>query len=99
MSVNPKESPIRYEFDGRPETGDTMTVAPGVHWLRMFLPFSLSHINLWLLKDGDAWSIVDTGVNVDECHQTWDRTIGSVLGGNAPSVSYTHLTLPTILLV
>ena len=92
MSVNPKESPIRYEFDGRPETGDTMTVAPGVHWLRMFLPFSLSHINLWLLKDGDAWSIVDTGVNVDECHQTWDRTIGSVLGGKAPSrIIVTHL--------
>ena len=24
-------------------------VAPGIHWLRMPLPFALDHINLWLL--------------------------------------------------
>src|SRR3546814_16141044 len=29
-------------------------VAPGVRWLRMPLPISLDHINLWLLDDPDA---------------------------------------------
>ena len=54
MHAIPKEDPIRYEFDGRPETGYTMLIAPGIHWLRMHLPFSLAHINLWLLEDDDG---------------------------------------------
>ncbi|HCK28652.1 MAG TPA: MBL fold metallo-hydrolase, partial [Alcanivorax sp.] len=36
-------------------------VAPGVHWLNFPLPFALDHINLWLLEDGDGWTLVDTG--------------------------------------
>ncbi|MDP2023776.1 MAG: MBL fold metallo-hydrolase, partial [Hydrogenophaga sp.] len=34
-----------------PDTGHTLTVAPGVKWIRMALPFALDHINLWLLRD------------------------------------------------
>ena len=26
--------------------GETMEVAPGVHWVRMALPFQLNHVNL-----------------------------------------------------
>ncbi|NJN40222.1 MAG: hypothetical protein HC807_04320 [Gammaproteobacteria bacterium] len=37
-------------------------MAPGVHWLRMPLPFVLNHINLWLLEDDAGWVIVDCGV-------------------------------------
>ena len=39
-----------------------MEVAPGVRWVRMPLPFSLKWINLWLLEDGDGWTVVDTGI-------------------------------------
>lgn len=83
---------VRYEFDGRPETGDTMQIVPGVFWLRMHLPFSLSHINLWLLEDGDGWSVVDTGVNVDECRQIWEKVFTSRMA-NRPvqRVLVTHL--------
>jgi hypothetical protein len=42
---------IKYEFDSKPEIGETMPIADGIHWLRMPLPFSLGHINLWLLED------------------------------------------------
>src|SRR5258706_570658 len=45
-----------------PAPGDVVTVAPGIGWLRMPLPFQLNHINLWLLDDGAGWTIVDTGV-------------------------------------
>ena len=92
MHAIPKEDPIHYEFDGRPETGDTMRIAPGIHWLRMHLPFSLSHINLWLLEDDDGWCIVDSGVDIDECRQTWEHTFATVMGGKAVSrVLVTHL--------
>jgi glyoxylase-like metal-dependent hydrolase (beta-lactamase superfamily II) len=62
-----------YPFDGTPETGTTMEVAPGVHWLRMPLPFALNHINLWLLEDDDGWTIVDTGINSDEVKAAWQQ--------------------------
>ena len=35
-----------------PAPAETLAVGPGVHWLRMPLPFALDHINLWLLETG-----------------------------------------------
>ena len=69
--------PIDYPFDTLPETGTTRAVAPGVHWLRMPLPFALDHINLWLLEDGDGFTAVDTGIAMDAVKQAWK----SVLNG------------------
>ena len=65
-----------YPFDGVPETGTTMEVAPGVFWLRMPLPFKLDHINLWLLEDGDGWTIVDTGIANDDVKAAWQQIEG-----------------------
>ncbi|MGI9200901.1 MAG: MBL fold metallo-hydrolase [Woeseiaceae bacterium] len=67
---------INYEFDIRPEHGDVTTVADGVEWLRMPLPFALSHINLWMLRDGDKIAIVDTGINSGKSHDIWTNAIG-----------------------
>ena len=92
MHAAEPRSSVRYAFDRRPETGESMRVAPGVFWLRMHLPFSLSHINLWLLEDGDGWSIVDTGVDVDECRDTWIRTLATRMRGQpVHRVLVTHL--------
>lgn len=54
-----------------PDLGTTREVAPGVYWLRMPLPFQLNHINLWLLDDGDGWTVVDTGIARDEVKAAW----------------------------
>ena len=60
---------------------DIREVAPGIHWLRMPLPFQLNHINLWLLEDGDGWTIVDTGVGLDDTRALWERIFATHLGG------------------
>ncbi|MEE4350029.1 MAG: MBL fold metallo-hydrolase [Pacificimonas sp.] len=55
-----------------PEPGDLFAVAPGVHWLRMPMPFSLDHINLWILDGGDAgWTLVDTSIPASSCKDVW----------------------------
>lgn len=54
-----------------PPAGQPYEVAEGVFWLRMPLPFSLDHINLWLLDDGDGWAVVDTGLNAPACKDIW----------------------------
>ncbi len=64
-------SAICYPIAGVPERGHTIEVAPGVHWIRMPLPFRLDHINLWAIDDTDGWALVDTGIRTDETMQTW----------------------------
>ena len=63
------------------EFGKTREVAPDIFWLRMPLPFALNHINLWLLKDGDGWTLVDTGFNTNETRDFWTSYIEELLDG------------------
>lgn len=74
-------SPLRFPFDGPPAPGELREVAPGVHWLRMPLPFKLDHINLWMLEDGDGWTLVDSGYPSEETRDLWQ----SILSGPAAS--------------
>jgi glyoxylase-like metal-dependent hydrolase (beta-lactamase superfamily II) len=60
-----------YPFEGPPARGHTLEVAPGVHWIRMPLPYALDHINLWALDDGEGWAVVDTGTRTDETGEVW----------------------------
>jgi glyoxylase-like metal-dependent hydrolase (beta-lactamase superfamily II) len=60
-----------YPFEAPPERGRTIEVAPGVHWIRMPLPFMLNHINLWILDDGAGWAVVDTGVRNEDTAAVW----------------------------
>ena len=33
----------------------------------------LDHINLWLLKDGDGWTIVDSCMNLSDAKAIWEQ--------------------------
>jgi glyoxylase-like metal-dependent hydrolase (beta-lactamase superfamily II) len=70
---------LDYPFADLPAPGATLEVAPGVHWLRMPLPFDLNHINLWLLKDeGEGWTIVDTGIGDAATRDLWEQVFRSI---------------------
>src|SRR4051812_48948008 len=64
-----------------PAGGSTLEMAPGVHWLRMPLPFALDHINLWLLEDGDAWTMVDCGIGDAKTRSLWEQVIAARFDG------------------
>jgi glyoxylase-like metal-dependent hydrolase (beta-lactamase superfamily II) len=68
-------SELQYPFDDTPAAGAVHAVAPGVGWVRMPLPFALNHINLWLLDDGDALTIVDTGFGLDAVRDNWNAIL------------------------
>ena len=71
-----------YVFGERiPAPGQSLEVGPGVFWVRMPLPFALDHINLWLLRDGADWTLVDCGVNSRATIELWERLIADRLGG------------------
>ncbi len=83
---------LRYPFaDAKPEPGETLTVAPGVQWLRMPLPFSLNHINLWILDDGDGLALVDTGLRGEKTRTLWRQIIDEQNGKRPSRLLVTHM--------
>jgi len=73
-------SALEFPFAQAPAPGAVRAIAPGVHWLRMPLPFALDHINLWLLEDGDGWTIVDTGLGDEATRAWWDQVLAGAAG-------------------
>src|SRR3972149_5529602 len=72
---------LEHPGTGAPAPGTVPQGAPGIRGLRMPLPFQLDHINLWLLDDGDGFTVVDTGVGVDATRELWERIFTTALGG------------------
>ncbi|HEY5719607.1 MAG TPA: MBL fold metallo-hydrolase [Gammaproteobacteria bacterium] len=70
---------LDYPLPGLPEPGGALEVAPGLFWLRMPLPFALDHINLWLLRDGDGWTVVDTGYALEQTCALWEQLLAEVV--------------------
>src|SRR5436853_7039981 len=73
-----------------PLPGTTHVVAPGVRWLRMPLPFQLNHINLWLLEDGDEYTIIDTGIGDAITRKHWDEIFSKLEGFKLKRIVVTH---------
>lgn len=85
----PPAAALEYPFAAPPATGEFTVVRPGCLWLRMPLPFALDHINLWLLQDGDGWTIVDCGLNSPVTREAWER-IFTALEAPVRRVIVTH---------
>ena len=64
-----------------PEPLKPFPVAEGVWWVRMPMPMALDHINLWLLEDGDGWTVVDTGLASEDSRTIWEGLFGDFMGG------------------
>lgn len=92
LTVATAREALRYPLQSRPEPGQSVEVAPGVHWLRMPLPMALDHINLWVLEDGDGWTVVDTGMRTSEIAAAWEAVIaGPMAGRPVKRVVCTHM--------
>jgi glyoxylase-like metal-dependent hydrolase (beta-lactamase superfamily II) len=95
--ANLLERELHYPFgDTVPQAGQVIDIAPGVSpavkWLRMGLPFALDHINLWLLADGDGWTIIDCGITNDATKAAWEQVFAGALDGKpVVRVMATHM--------
>lgn len=84
--MRPDEKKLSYPWgDDLPEPGHVLTVADGVRWIRMPLPFALDHINLWLLRDEidgqEGWTAVDCGICRDQVKALWEQVFINALDG------------------
>jgi glyoxylase-like metal-dependent hydrolase (beta-lactamase superfamily II) len=83
---------LTYPFEAPPTRGRSIEVAPGVHWIRMPLPYALDHINLWAIDDGPGWAVVDTGARTEEAAQVWRELFANAADSRPVSrVFVTHM--------
>ena len=85
--------PLTYCFeDQTPKPGGVTRLAEGVYWIRMPMMGRLDHINVWLLRDYDGWTIVDTGLFREEVQAHWQTIFSKHLDGKPVTrVIATHL--------
>ncbi len=83
--MNPNEHELHYPWAETPATGAWITLRPGLHWVRMPLPFALDHINLWVLDDeieGRAgFTVVDSGIASAETKAAWECVFDDLFEG------------------
>ncbi len=83
---------LAYAFDHKPDFGEALDVGPGVKWLRMPLGGSIGAINVWAIREGEGWAIVDTGLGGEETQRVWRMALkGPLEGRPVTRVFVTHM--------
>jgi len=72
---------IEYTHALAPAFGSEVTLAPGLMWVRLPLPFRLNHVNIWLLEEPDGWTAIDTGAATVEARNIWDALAAGPMRG------------------
>ena len=72
---------IRFPWETAPDEGAVTEIAPGVLWARMPLPFKPDHVNVYILDDGDGWTVLDTGIFTRRVVAAWEALLAGPLAG------------------
>ncbi|MGI9499381.1 MAG: MBL fold metallo-hydrolase [Geminicoccaceae bacterium] len=82
MSDDAASGPVQTVPDIRLTAGEPMIeMSPGLFGLRLPLPFALNHVNVWLMRDGDGWTLIDTGIADDPTRAFWSEQLENRLDG------------------
>lgn len=73
--------PIQYPRETPPDFGQSIEIAPGILWIRLPLPMALDHVNIYALRDGDSWVIIDTGFHSKRGIALWQEILAGPLEG------------------
>lgn len=85
---------LEYPCGAPPAIGESREIAPGIHWVRLPMPFALDHVNAWVLAAGGDVVVVDTGLGNDRTARTWQHFLGTqglFSARSRLSVCVTHL--------
>jgi len=82
---------LRYPWETPPGPTEVVELMPGVLWVRLALPFRLNHVNIYLLADGDGWTMIDSGFGNEETIAAWTTLFeGALAGINITRLIVTH---------
>jgi glyoxylase-like metal-dependent hydrolase (beta-lactamase superfamily II) len=73
---------LEFPFPDYPAPGSAIEVADGIFWVSTPVPFvGLKQVNLWLLRDGDGWTMIDCGYNREDVRDLIAAVWANVLQG------------------
>jgi glyoxylase-like metal-dependent hydrolase (beta-lactamase superfamily II) len=91
-AARPAERGLTYPFAGPPASGEAITVAPDVLWMRVAMPMQLDHINVYAVRDGDGWAVIDCGLALNGTKDEWELLLAGPMGGDPVTrVICTHM--------
>src|SRR5262249_49106313 len=64
-----------------PKPGAVCEGTPGILWLRLALPYRLDHVNVYLIDDGEGWTVIDTGIDNPPTREAWEALLAGALAG------------------
>ncbi len=80
----------RQPLGAGPGAGEVIAVTPHVLWFRILSPGApLGGVNVWALRDGQGWALVDTGFADAESAAQWDGILDQ-LDGPITRIICTH---------
>lgn len=83
---------LTYPFGSPPASGEAVEVAAGVLWMRLAMPMVLNHINVYAVRDGEGWVLVDTGLDLSATRDEWEALlVGPLEGRPVTRVVCTHM--------
>jgi len=72
-------SKITYPFQQSVQFNSLQEIATCIYWLRLKMPFSLDHINVWLIEEPDGWILIDTGPDTEKLRASWQAVFSTQL--------------------
>ena len=70
-------------FETMPDFGEMIEIADGILWTCIPLPYRLDHVNIYFLRDGDGWAVIDTGIRTEEAIGIWEAIFAGPMRGRA----------------
>lgn len=66
---------IKFPYESFPSDKLVLELVPGVYWVRLNLSAVVSHVNAYIIRDGDDITIVDTGIANNYCKKIWEKIL------------------------
>ena len=74
-----------------PQLGAAVALPHELRWIRLPVPGSLQHINVWLAPGRTGRVLIDTGLNQPQTHAAWDSlALSEQLGQELEAILVTH---------
>lgn len=81
---------IDYFLSKSPEYGVLTPITDWLFMLRLPLPFALNHVNCWVIKEEEGFSLIDFGINRPAVQDIWKDLLSTSLKGRIQNMLATH---------
>ncbi|MFK7893449.1 MAG: MBL fold metallo-hydrolase [Granulosicoccus sp.] len=69
--------PVSFTVEKVPAFGLPVEVAKGIWLIRLSVALAMDHVNVYLLDNGDSWTMIDTGTNSATCRSMLETVLSS----------------------